>query len=232
MFFTLNKYNILCVFIIAVTLVSVISVYTLIFDTKTVSVTTNTVIIDAGHGGEDGGAVGKNGTKEKDLNLQIALKLKKSLIENGFNVILTRENDNMLNDPNETKHKKRSDLNNRVKISKKFDNAIFISIHMNYFDDSTQKGAQIFYSKNNEKSQILAKAIDDELKSSVDISNKRVFKPAGNEIFIMKHITLPACLIECGFISNREEEKLLADDNYQNKIVNAITCGIKNFTSY
>ena len=135
----------------------------------------------------------------------------------------------MLNDPEETKHKKRSDLNNRVKIARKFENGIFLSIHMNHYDDPQERGSQIFYSKNHEKSKLLAKAIEDEFRLSLDSNNTRISKQAGNDIFLMKHISLPACLIECGFISNREEEKLLSDEAYQNKIVEAIVKGIKNF---
>lgn len=229
MFLTLYKNSIISIVIIT-SLVIISAVFcNNYYNSNSVSVMTNTIIIDAGHGGEDGGAIGRNGTKEKDLNLQIALKLKEVLIKDGFNVQLTRENDTMLSDPEEIKHKKRSDLNNRVKISRKFENAIFLSIHMNYYDSPIEKGAQIFYSANNPKSEILAKYIEEQIKNNVDSTNKRVSKKAGSEIFIMKHITLPACLIECGFISNREEEKLLSDSVYQDKLVNAIMSGVKNY---
>lgn len=229
MFLTLHKNSFLFVMMAVFIISGAIVLSCNYFEANEVSVLTNTIIIDPGHGGEDGGAVGKNGTKEKDLNLEIALKLKKIMIENGFNVQLTREKDTMLCDPEITKHKKRTDLNNRVKISRKFDNGIFLSIHMNHFEDPNQKGSQVFYSVNNKNSKMLAELIEKELKASVDAENKRVSKPAENNIFIMKHINIPACLIECGFISNRIEEKLLADPTYQEKIANAIATGVKNF---
>lgn len=231
MFFTLHKNSIISLSLIIFTVFISALTYNKYYDSNNVSVMTNTIIIDAGHGGEDGGAIGNNGTKEKDLNLQIALKLKEGLINNGFNVQMTRETDTMLSDPEEQKHKKRSDLNNRVKIARKFENGIFLSIHMNYYESSSEKGAQIFYSPNNENSEILAKSIENEFKQTVDSENKRDSKKAGSEIFIMKHINIPACLIECGFISNREEEKLLSDSAYQDKIVNAIITGVKKYLS-
>jgi len=231
MFFTINKNSVVFYLICGFVFLGVIFSFNGYFASREVSVSTNTIIIDAGHGGEDGGAIGKNGTKEKDLNLSISLKLKNALIKNGFNVQMTRETDTMLSEPDEKKHKKRSDLNNRVKMTRKFENGIFLSIHMNYYDSPAQKGAQMFYSVNNEKSKLLAMCIEKEFKTSVDPDNKRVSKPAGNEIFIMKHIKLPACLIECGFISNREEEKLLNDAAYQDKIVNAIVTGVKKYIS-
>lgn len=228
MFFILRKGSVIFYSsIIGVFLSLIISMH-LYYDSNVVSVFANTVIIDAGHGGEDGGAVGKNGTLEKNLNLEISKKLKSKLIENGFNVIMTREDDVMLSDPEEKKNKKRSDLNNRIKISREAENGIFLSIHMNYFDSPNEKGAQIFYSPNNEKSSVLAGFIEKELKT-VNTDNKRVSKPSDNRIYIMKHIKIPALIIECGFISNREEEKLLKDSNYQDKIVAAVVNGIKKY---
>ncbi len=231
MFLTFHK-NAFIFVILAVIMVSGTALmFSNYFKSHEVSVFTNTIIIDPGHGGEDGGAVGKNGTKEKDLNLEVSLKLKEIMVNNGFNVQLTRENDTMLCEPEIIKNKKRADLNNRVKISRKFDNGIFLSIHMNHYENSDQKGAQVFYSVNNKNSKTLAEIIEKELKTSVDTTNKRVSKPADNNIFIMKHINIPACLIECGFISNRNEEQMLADPEYQEKLANAIATGVKKFIS-
>lgn len=192
----------------------------------------NVIIIDPGHGGIDSGAVGKCGALEKDLNLQISLKLKDKLLENGFNIIMTRDTDISLHSNNETKNRKRSDLNNRLKITKEYENALLISIHMNAFEASDQKGAQVFYSPNHPKSKVLAEILEKSLKEFVDSENKRVCKVAGNDIFLIKNAKMPSCLIECGFISNREEEKKLSDEVYQDKIVLSIVESFKKYMAF
>lgn len=229
MFIVLKKANIILYLCIFITFITAVYSYSAYFENTKISTNSNTIVIDPGHGGMDGGAVGKTGTLEKDLNLSIALKLKNKLLDNGFNVILTRDTDTMLNDKNEKNNKKRSDLNNRVKIANKVDDGLFISIHMNYFGDESQNGSQIFYSKNNEKSKIFAEILETNLRENLDNSNKRVSKPADNNIFIMKHITIPACLIECGFISNYNDEKKLKNDDYQNMLVSCIINSIKKY---
>ncbi len=198
-------------------------------DSIVANVTSNTIIIDPGHGGEDSGALGTMGTLEKDLNLSIALKIKEKLLNTGFNVIITRSDDKMLGTENVTKNKKRNDLKARVKIAQSYENAIFLSIHMNHFDDSNQKGAQIFYSKNNKGSKKLAELIDKNFKKTLDTSNKREIKKAGSEIYIMNKVNNPACLIECGFISNPTEEHKLKDEAYQWKITDAVINAICEF---
>ena len=196
------------------------------FSSAVSKVVTNTIILDAGHGGEDGGAIGISGSKEKDINLAVTLKLKQKLLDSGFNVIMTRESDIMLCDEKQQKKKKLTDLKNRVAISTKNNEAIFLSIHMNHYEDITQKGAQVFYSVNNSMSEEIAKNIQNELKETVDQNNRREIKPSGKEIYILDKIKTPACLIECGFISNPTEEQLLLNEDYQNKIADAITNGI------
>ena len=229
MFIVLKKANIILYLSIFLTFLTAIYSYSAYSENAKVNTLSNTIVIDPGHGGMDGGAVGKTGTLEKDLNLSIALKLKDELLNNGFNVVMTRDTDVMLNNKNEKNNKKRSDLNNRVKIANKIENGLFISIHMNSFADESQNGAQIFYSKNNEKSKIFAQILETNLKENLDNNNKRVSKPADNNIFIMNHINIPACLIECGFISNYNDEKNLKNDDYQNKIVNCLLKSIKNY---
>ncbi len=187
------------------------------------------IIIDPGHGGEDGGAVGKTGTLEKDLNLAIGLKLKEVLVGQGYQVIMTREEDKSLHSEGVTKNKKRSDLNNRVYLSRDYPSAVFVSIHMNSYEKSPQKGAQVFYSKNNPNSKILGEMIQDTLRTEVDPENRRLAKQADNNIFIMKEMKNTACLVECGFVSHADEEMLLKTPDYQEKIAKAIADGIKKF---
>lgn len=189
------------------------------------------IIVDPGHGGEDGGAVGKSGTLEKDLNLAISLKLRDFLVAEGYQVLMTREEDKSLHSEDAKKNKKRSDLNNRVYLSRDYPEAIFVSIHMNSYEKSPQKGAQVFYSKNNPNSKALGEMIQDMLKTEVDLENRRLAKQAESNIFIMKEIKNPACLVECGFVSHAEEEALLKTPEYQDKIAKAIADGIKKFDS-
>lgn len=231
MFYVFNRKSIIMVLVLGIFFFASILIYRGYSEAVTANVSSNLIIIDPGHGGEDGGAVGKSGNKEKDINLTISSKLKDKLLNSGFNVVMTREKDILLND-NNAKNKKRSDLNNRIKIAEQYKNATFLSIHMNYFDDENQKGAQIFYSKNNEKSKILAETIEKEIKTSLDPDNKRVSKPAGKEIYLLNHLKLPACLIECGFISNRSEEQQLLSDEYQNKLVDSIVQGLIKYISF
>ena len=229
MFYIFHKKNILAVFLLLVIIISGMVVCNIYMNSIVANVTSNTVIIDPGHGGEDGGALGTAGTYEKNLNLSIALKLKEKLLNTGFNVIITRPDDKMLGTEYSSKNKKRNDLKARVKIAKEYENALFISIHMNHFDDSNQKGAQIFYSKNNPESKKLAELIDKNLKKTLDPLNKREIKKSGSEIYILNKIHNPACLIECGFISNPTEEQHLNDEGYQWKITDSIINGICEF---
>lgn len=183
----------------------------------------NLIIIDAGHGGIDSGAVGKNGSLEKDINLKLALKLKTAFENKGYRIILTRETDELYSEDKNIKNKKRADTKYRLNTSEKNPGALFLSIHMNHFTDPDVKGAQVFFSPENNNSKILAEIIQKEIKNTADNSNTRVIKEAYPSIYIMKHISNPAVLIECGFISNGEEEMLLNSEEYQNKLVKAIT---------
>lgn len=231
MIYVFNKKIIILSLSLFIIFISTICIYNSVLSSTVTKVVSNTVIIDPGHGGEDGGAVGITGTKEKDLNLKIALNLKEKLLNSGFNVVLTRENDIMLCDENQKKNKKRTDLKNRVNITEKYSDGILISIHMNFFDDKTQKGAQVFYSANNNDSKIIAEKLQQEFINTLDKNNKRKIKPSGSEIFLLSRTKIPACLIECGFISNPTEEQLLLKENYQNKITDAITNAIINYYS-
>ncbi|MBQ3053684.1 MAG: N-acetylmuramoyl-L-alanine amidase [Clostridia bacterium] len=191
------------------------------------------VILDAGHGGEDGGASGKSGIVEKDINLKVATKLQALLEQSGCTVITSRTEDISLHTPGEEKegNRKISDLDNRKKISEKYQGDIFVSIHMNTYTDPKYKGAQVFYASDSPESQKLAKCVQGELKSQIDPENTREVKDANNGIYILSGATIPSIVAECGFLSNEQEEKLLSDENYQQKLAFAIYCGIiKYFT--
>lgn len=179
-----------------------------------------TVVLDAGHGGEDGGAIGKNNVYEKDLNLLITMKIGKILENNGINVVYTRTTDTLLYNKNEDyKNKKKAlDLAERVKIAQKYENSIFISIHMNSFSQSDTRGFQIYYSKNDPESRIIADQIQNAVKNKLQPSNRRKTVDSTSRIYLLKNIKTPAILIECGFLSNPEECKLLSTEKYQNDL--------------
>ena len=231
MIFLLKKKNIILFVFLFLVFSGTVNIFSQHFSKAVSNIVTNTIILDAGHGGEDGGAIGISGSKEKDINLKIVLKLKQKFLESGFNVIMTRETDTMLCAPNQQKKKKITDLKNRVGVALKNNDAIFLSIHMNHYEDMKQKGAQVFYSVNSPISEEIAGTIQKELKDVTDKNNRREIKPAGKEIYILDKIKIPACLIECGFISNPTEEQLLLSDSYQDKIVEAIVNGIIKYKS-
>lgn len=170
-----------------------------------------TIIIDAGHGGEDGGAVGINNTIEKNINLAISLQLRDYLLPLGYNIIMTRDKDQAIYDNNSTtlRKKKISDLRNRANIinKNKNNNTIFVSIHQNKFPDPKYHGTQIFYSKNNPKSQELATKIKESVTGLIQPDNTREIKPATEKIYLLNNAQIPAIVAECGFLSNQEEFK-------------------------
>ena len=176
-----------------------------------------TVIIDAGHGGEDGGTQTASGTLEKDLNLTIAFFLKKELEDMGIHVIMTREEDKLLYDTsvNYKGQKKKLDAAARLKIVEDNPNSIFVSIHMNSYTSPQYSGLQVWYSGNNKDSLTLAKTIQDRNNSLFQKTNKRQTKPAGESIYLLSKINTPAVLIECGFLSNPREATNLCDSGYQ-----------------
>lgn len=193
-----------------------------------------TVILDAGHGGEDGGAVGIDGIVEKNINLSVTLKLKDLLEVAGYNVILTRDKDNSIYDDQaeSLRSKKRSDLRNRAKIindNEGNEDAIFVSIHQNKFPNPKYSGTQIFYSKNNPKSGELASSVKNSVVKLIQPENKREIKPADKKIFLLNNAKIPAIVVECGFLSNNEEAKKLGGTEYQNDIAFSIYCGILEF---
>ena len=192
-----------------------------------------TIVIDAGHGGEDGGTVGINGVYEKDLNLDISFFLRDMLTSRGYDVILTRSEDILLYDRSVdfNGRKKALDLTARVEIARKYEECVFISIHMNAFSDAKYSGLQVYYSKNDERSALLAEAIQALIKETLQPMNKRKTKVAGENIFILDKIESPAILIECGFLSNHEECDLLSTNKYKQKLALIISLAIEKYMS-
>ena len=192
-----------------------------------------TIIIDAGHGGEDGGTVGKNGVLEKELNLTIASSLRDMLRAEGFEVVMTRETDTMLYDKNaDYKGKKKMlDLAARLRISESYENCVFVSIHMNSFPEERYHGLQVYYSPNDENSALLADRLQSSVKDHIQPDNTRVTKEASKNIYLLDRIKCPAVLVECGFLSNREECALLCTEKYRQKLTLAIFCGICEYIS-
>lgn len=182
-----------------------------------------TVVVDAGHGEPDGGAVGVNGTIEKDINLQIALKLQEVLESRGVRVIMTREDDNSICDKSaKTLHEKKvSDMHNRLEIINTSGADLFVSIHMNSFSDPSSGGLHVFYSRNHPEAEETASLIQDAM-SELTGAKTHAVKAASDTLYLMKNTVPPAILIECGFISNPEEERLLNDEKYQSKIAFSI----------
>lgn len=177
-----------------------------------------TYVLDAGHGGRDGGAVSVEGIPEKDLNLAITMVLRDFLLFCGADVIMTRENDRLVCDETDATLKgkiKMTDLKNRLEIAKSFPQARFVSIHMNNFSVEKYSGLQIYYSKNNSESAALAQATQARVREVLQPQNDRKVKAAGSNIYLLDRMENPAILIECGFLSNYEEANRLTQREYQ-----------------
>ncbi len=189
------------------------------------------IIVDAGHGTPDNGTTGYSGSREKDINLSVAKKLGNLLMQSGAYVIYTREDDGTIaqNLDDTIRNIKRSDMSKRKTIRDNSGADIFISIHMNYFTDPKYTGAQVFYKSACDESKKLAESIQKSIKKSVDKSNTRKAKDSKNSIFILNDSKLPSVLIECGFLSNPDEEKKLIQDSYQNDMAYAILGGILKY---
>lgn len=185
------------------------------------------VVIDPGHGGIDPGKVGEQGWDEKDINLQIALILQQYLEQSGASVWMTRTEDRGLYKENDT-NKKRADLKKRVQMINDLDADIAISIHQNSFSQKQYKGAQVFYYTSSEEGKYLAELIQQELISFVDPSNNRAIK-ANDSYYLLKQSLRPTVIVECGFLSNPEEERKLNDEKYQQKIAWGIYMGIMKY---
>ena len=193
--------------------------YSIELETKLLN---KTIVIDSGHGGKDGGSV-VDDVLEKNINLQIALKLKEKLIKSGANVIMTRDGVFDLSSPNANRRKK-SDFDNRVSLINNAGADLYISIHLNYLSDSRYSGAQVFYTKGNE---YLAEIMQESLASY--LKTKMPAKKLSDTIYMYKKLKVPGILIECGFLSNENERNLLISEKYQEQIALAIIKGIISY---
>ncbi|MBO4940659.1 MAG: N-acetylmuramoyl-L-alanine amidase CwlD [Clostridia bacterium] len=188
------------------------------------------ILIDPGHGGRDAGA-SANGSVEKDINLAVSKILKKYIEDGGDIAFMTRETDTNTADPNRPQNvtQKKSDMRMRKADIEKYKADIFISIHMNKFEQSKYRGAQVFYDADNEENRVLAESIQNSLKEVLKDDNKRVPKATGDSIFVLRNNKIPSVLIECGFLSNVDEAKLLNTPEYQKKVAEGIYLGLTRY---
>ena len=187
------------------------------------------IVIDAGHGGEDGGASGEDGTKEKDLNLLVAQSLADILTAAGYDVRMTRTDDRLLYDlygdlTDYTGHKKTYDLCNRLRFTEEAGADLLLSIHMNKFPQPQYSGLQVYYSPNAPESRTVAEVIRNYTKLYLQPENERETKAATSSIYLLHRIQRPAVMVECGFLSNEEELSRLKDDTYRRQLALVIAC--------
>ena len=186
---------------------------------------TYSIVIDAGHGGIDGGSEGFNGTKESEINLAYAKTLEQYFKDFGFKTTMTRTNENGLYSPFAS-NKKKDDMQKRKEIIENVKPDIVISIHMNSFALSTSRGAQVFYNKDNENSKLLADQIQKQFVQNLVKPRQTTQK---GDYFILNCTSIPSVIVECGFISNQEEETLLNTDIYREKVCYSILCGVVSY---
>lgn len=184
-----------------------------------------TLVIDAGHGGQDGGTTGRSGTVEKDINLKIAMYIREFCDYLGLVNVMTRDSDISLHNKGTTTIRKQKieDMKKRLEITLEQTNPIYIGIHQNYFGDFVSSGAQTFYSESNPNSKLFAELLLTNIKSIVDPDNKRKAAKIQASNYILKNLNCPAVIVECGFLSNPEEEMLLCSPLYQQKLAYTIT---------
>lgn len=204
---------------------------------KTESVSANTenkgfyIILDAGHGGMDGGTSAADGTKEKDINLSIAKKLNALLTASGYKTVMLRNDDALIGDNSLStiRARKVSDIRKRLEIAESYSESILLSIHQNYYSVPKYSGTQVFYSTNSPQSKILAQSIQDSVVAMLQPDNNRKIKPVGSNIYLLYNCTIPAVMVECGFLSNINEAEKLKTDSYQTQMALSIMQGILNY---
>ena len=236
MIIVMRKSNVILIGLIFALLLAIYSL-NMNVDTQTSTVAgeeqkTKTVIIDAGHGGEDPGKISNfSDLKEKDLNLKVAFMVKELLESDQYTVIMTREEDKLTYSEGTTNiyNKRLQDLTRRKDIMDNSGAQVVVSIHMNSFQESQYYGAQTFYPPNSKDSLKLANCIQDALKENVDKGNKRQPQEKKDQIVILKDLKTPTVIVECGFLSNAEEERRLATEEYRQKIAEAIKKGIDSY---
>lgn len=188
-----------------------------------------TIIIDAGHGGEDGGATSVSGVQESQINLAISLRLEQLLALTGFQTQMVRDTDTSIysSDCTTITEKKVSDLKNRVAMINAVSNGLAVSIHQNHFSESKYSGAQVFYAATS-GSKELAGLMQSQLRETLAPTNHREIK-AASSVYLMEHIECTGILVECGFLSNPEEDRLLQDEVYQKKLTCAIGSALAQY---
>ncbi len=189
------------------------------------------VILDAGHGGEDCGAVGVNGSYEKDINFAISTALAAMLRSAGVTVIETRTEDRLLyrEEENIKGFRKIYDLRNRLAVAEANPDALFVSIHMNSFPEEQYSGFQVYYSRHSENARILAERLQSLVAERLQPDNHRKIKPAGDAIYLLDRAENTAVLLECGFLSNRKECEKLSTEDYQKQLSFLLFCGIMEY---
>ena len=188
------------------------------------------IVLDAGHGGLDSGAVGKNGTLEKDVNLAVVKRLQQLLELSGFHTVLTRSEDISIYAPGVEgiRNQKLSDMDNRLEIIQSYPDSIFLCIHQNNFTDPAYFGGQMFYNNNNPGNRTLAQIMQNRF-AQLQPGNDREIKLSGDELFLLKSNKNPSLMIECGFLSNPDEEARLSTAEYQQQLAFTIYSGLLDY---
>ena len=223
MFWTIKPKNIIA--ILCILIISLCITFGLYKVTKVDAVSrfNYTIVIDAGHGGRDAGTSGINtNVKESDLNLAISKKVQQYLSDFGFNVVMTRETQDGLYSENVSNFKK-DDMAKREKIIKDAGADMLISIHQNSYPSISEKGAQSFFEASNELSKTLSECLQSQLINNLPEARQN---PNKGDYYLLKNKTIPCAIVECGFLSNPEEEALLISEEYQHKVAYAIFCGV------
>ncbi len=189
------------------------------------------VILDAGHGGEDCGTIGINGVYEKDLNLSMTTLLAAQLRASGVQVVETRTGDYLLYDPATVTpgHKKAEDLAGRAAFAEQYPDALFVSIHMNSFPSEKYSGLQVWYQNASVSGGQLATAIQNTVREQLQPNNHRVVKPSNGSMYLLDHVPCTSVLIECGFLTNRDECEKLSGKEYQKELSFVLFCVIMNY---
>lgn len=185
------------------------------------------VVIDAGHGGNDPGKIGIDGSLEKDINLQVAKRLKKYLEASDVEVVLTREDDNGLYSERDSR-KKMADMSKRCEIINDVSPALTVSIHQNSYHQEDVSGGQVFYYKRSDNGKKLAEILQDRFDYVLGEKNTRLAKPNDN-YYLLLHVKTPIVIVECGFLTNWKESALLNSPDYQDRLAWTIHMGIMEY---
>ena len=185
------------------------------------------IVLDAGHGGDDPGKIGINGSREKEINLAITKKVRAYLEANDIKVVMTREGDEGLYDAG-AENKKVQDMKRRIEIMEEAQPLAVVSIHQNSYPEEYVKGAQVFYHKDSKEGEQLAALLQEQLREKLNPENKRQIK-ANESYYLLKKTQIPTVIVECGFLSNSKEAALLVDEEYQMKVAWAIHMGILQY---